>query len=199
MDLDPAALAPREAYRLMIACVVPRPIGWTSTLAADGTPNLAPFSYFGGVTSNPLTVMLSVGRRRDGRRKDTAANLLATGEAVVHIPHRPLAEAMVATSAEAEPHVDELALAGLTPLASTKVAPPRVAEAAVALETVVRHHMEVGHAPVDLFLLEVVHLHLDDEFLEDGRPDPARLRAVGRLGGSSYCDTAAPFDVPRPR
>ena len=105
---------------------------------------------------------------------------------------------MIATSADAEAHVDEFALAGLTPVPSERVAPPRVKEAAVAMEAVLRHHMEVGDGPVDMFLLEVVRLHLDDEVLVDGRPDPARLAAVGRLGGQSYCDTAQPFEIPRP-
>ncbi len=197
MQIDPASLSPRDAYHLMIACVIPRPIAWTSTVDAEGRPNLAPFSFFGGVTSNPMTVMVSVGRR-GGAEKDTGANLKATGEAVVHICTRPLAEEMVATSAEAAPGVSEFALAGLQPAPSTKVKPPRVEGAAVAMEARVAHHLEVGEAPVDLFLLEVVHLHLDPALLVDGRPDPALLRAVGRLGGAGYCDTAAPFEVRRP-
>ncbi len=197
MQIDPTTLSPRDAYRLMIACVIPRPIAWTSTVDADGRPNLAPFSFFGGVTSSPMTVMVSVGRR-GGVEKDTGANLKATGEAVVHICTRPLAESMVATSAEAAPDVSEFELAGLPALPSAKVKPPRVATAAIAMEARVAHHMTVGTAPVDLFLLEVVQLHVADEMLVDGLPDPARLQAVGRLGGAGYCDTAAPFEVRRP-
>ncbi|MDA1194922.1 MAG: flavin reductase family protein [Planctomycetota bacterium] len=197
MEVDPALLSARDSYRLMIACVIPRPIGWASTLAADGTPNLAPFSYFGGVAATPMTVMLSVGRR-NGVRKDTASNLLATREAVIHIPHHALGEAMVATSAEAAPEVDEFALAGLTPVPSTRVRPPRIREAAIAMEAVLTQHLEVGASPMDLFLLEIVHLHLDDAFVVDGLPDAGRLRALGRLGGAAYCDTAAPFEIPRP-
>ncbi len=197
MQIDPHALSAQESYQLMTACVLPRPIGWTSTLSVDGAANLAPFSYFGGVSSSPMTVMLSVGRRR-GEPKDTAANLLATREAVIHIPHRPLAEAMVATAAEADAQVDEFDLAGLTKAASVKVAPPRVQEAAIAMEAVLSEHLEVGRGPVDLFLLEIVHLHLDEAYLLDGRPDPAKLQAVGRLGGTFYCDTAMPFSVQRP-
>ncbi len=197
MQIDPGTLSAKDSYLLMTACVIPRPVGWASTLSADGVPNLAPFSYFGGVSSSPMTVMLSVGRRA-GRPKDTAANVLATKEAVLHIPTRAVAGAMVATSADAEPDVDEFALAGLTALPSDVVGPPRVAEAAIAMETVLRHHMEVGDGPVDMFLLEVVRLHLDDDVLVDGRPDPARLAAVGRLGGRSYCDTTSPFEIPQP-
>jgi len=197
MIVDPRTLGDKESYALMTACLIPRPIGWASTLSAEGVPNLAPFSYFGGVTSSPMTVMLSVGRRR-GARKDTAANLLATHEAVLHVPTRTLAAQMVATSADAPADVDEFQLAGLTPVPSDRVAPPRVAEAAIAMEAVLRHHLEVGSGPVDVFLLEIVRLHLADEVLVDGRPDPARLAAVGRLGGRSYCDTSQPFDLERP-
>jgi flavin reductase (DIM6/NTAB) family NADH-FMN oxidoreductase RutF len=197
MLIDPSMLTPKDAYLLMTACVIPRPIGWASTISSSGVVNLAPFSYFGGVSSSPMTVMLSVGRRR-GEPKDTAANLLATREAVLHIPTQRLAEAMVATSTEVDPDVDEFALAGLTPRASECVRPPRVAEAAIAMESVLRHHMEIGTGPVDMFLLEVVRLHLDDDVLVDGRPDPTRLAAVGRLGGAGYCDTTRPFEIKRP-
>lgn len=196
MEIDPKTLSPREAYHLLISLVVPRPIAWVSTLDAQGRANLAPFSFFGGVTSHPPTVMVSVGRRK-GEPKDTAANLLATREAVVHLPHRPLAEAMVRTSTEAAPEVDEFDLAGLAKAPAERVAPPRVADAAIALECTLEQHLEVGDGPNDVFLLEVVHIHLADEVAVDGKADPALLKAVGRLGGSLYCDTAEPFEITR--
>jgi len=197
MQLDPSTLSARDAYQLLIACLVPRPIGWASTVDDKGRRNLAPFSFFGGVTTDPMTVMLSVGRRH-GQRKDTARNLLAEREAVLHICHRPLAEAMVSTSKEVAHDVDEFELAGLTPVDSVEVRPARIAEAAIAMEAVVQEHLEVGNGPTDVFLLEIVHMHLADEFLVGGRPSPSRLGAVGRLGGSSYCDTSTPFVVARP-
>ena len=197
VEIEPAALAPRDAYQLLISVVIPRPIAWVSTMDPAGRVNLAPFSFFGGVTAAPPTVMVSIGRRK-GRRKDTSANLLATGEGVIHVVDRPLAREMVATSAEVGPEVDEMALVGLTPVPSRLVKPPRVAEAKVALEARVDRHLEVGDGPVDLFLLRVLLYHLDERCLVDGLPDPARLAAVGRLGGSGYCDTAEPFHVQRP-
>jgi len=197
MQIRSADLSPRDAYRLLIACVVPRPIAWVSTVDAEGRANLAPFSFFGGVTARPPTVVVSVGWTK-GRRKDTAANLLATGEAVVHLPPRPLAEKMVATSAEAAPGEDEFELAGLTKARSVDVRPPRVADAPLAMEARVAHHMPVGEGPTDLFLLEVVRFHLRDDVLRDGLPDPRLLDAVGRLGGSSYCTSTEVFDIPRP-
>lgn len=197
MQIDAADLAPRDAYHLLISCVIPRPIAWVSTLGPAGGANLAPFSFFGGVTSSPPTVMVSVGRRR-GERKDTARNLLATGEAVVHIAHRPLAGEMVATSAELPYGEDEFHASGLAKAASVDVSPPRIADAAIAMEARVVHHHEVGDGPVDLFLLEIVRFHLAEEFLSNGLPDAATLAAVGRLGGRRYCDTAGVFEIPRP-
>lgn len=198
MQIDPSTLDARGAYRLMIACLVPRPIAWTSTLALDGTPNLAPFSYFGGVCSAPPIVMVSVGRRRSGARKDTAANLLASGEAVIHIPDRQHAAQMVASSAEVGPEVDEFELTGLAKVAAERVKPWRVSAAPIALEAVLERHLEVGAGPVDVFLLRVVLFHIADGLLLDGLPDASRLAAVGRLGGDLYTDTSAPFRVARP-
>lgn len=197
MEIVASDVKGRDAYRLLISCLVPRPIAWVSTVDLGKRVNLAPFSFFGGVTTSPPIVMVSVGRRR-GERKDTSRNLLVSREAVVHIADRPLAEKMVATSAEVEHGVDEFELAGLTKAESVDVRPPRVAEAPIALETRLERHMEIGDGPNDVFLLEVVRYHLRDDVLVNGLPDPARLAAVGRLGGASYCDTSAPFDVPRP-
>ena len=197
MLVDPAQLPARDAYRWLIACLIPRPIAWVSTLSEAGVPNLAPFSFFGGLTSDPPLVMVSVGRRK-GARKDTAANLLAVREAVIHIPDRPHAAAMVATSAEVGAEVDEFDLARLTKAPALRVKPWRVAEAPIALEAVLERHLELGNGPVDVFFLRVVLFHVADHLLVDGLPDPARLAAVGRLGGEHYCDTAQPFRVPRP-
>lgn len=198
MQIDPATLGRRESYQWMIACLVPRPIAWITTQGADGTVNLAPFSYFGGVTSAPMTVMVSIGRRRDGSPKDTARNLLAQGEGVIHIPTQRDAATMVASSADLPPDVSEVDTLGLALVPSTCVAPPRLATATLALEARRVRHLEIGDGPVDLFLLELVQLHVDDAVLVDGLPDPARLAALGRLGGEAYCSTAAPFRIPRP-
>ena len=126
MEFVASDLSGRESYRLMIACLIPRPIAWVSTVDLGARTNLAPFSYFGGVTSAPPIVMVSVGRRR-GERKDTARNLLVSRECVIHICDRPLAEKMVATSADVEHDVDEFELAGLTKAPAVDVRAPRIA------------------------------------------------------------------------
>jgi flavin reductase (DIM6/NTAB) family NADH-FMN oxidoreductase RutF len=198
MQVTPSSLPGVDAYRLLIACVVPRPIAWVSTVDAEGRANLAPFSFFAGVTSSPPTVMISVGRSR-GRRKDTAANLLATREAVVHIAPRRLAREMVATSAELPHGDDEFDFAKLAREPSVDVRPPRVAGAPIAMECVLDRHLEVGDGPSDVLLLRIVRYHLRDDVLDaDGRPDPVRLDATGRLGGDNYCATTDVFAIPRP-
>jgi flavin reductase (DIM6/NTAB) family NADH-FMN oxidoreductase RutF len=143
--------------------------------------------------------MVSVGRRASGARKDTAANLLATREGVIHIADRIHAERMVLTSKEVAPEVDEFDLAALPKVASVRVKPWRVATAPVAMEAVLEQHFEVGRGPVDVFLLRIVLYHAADALLVDGLPDPSRLAAVGRLGGEHYTDTSQPFHLPRPR
>jgi len=194
MDVDPRTLSGQAAYELLTALFVPRPIAWMSTLDTEGRANLAPFSFCGAVSTHPPIVMVSIGRR-DGQPKDTAANLLATREGILHICHRPLAEAMVATSANPDAATDEFELAGLAKAPARKVAPMRVADAAIALEVQVERHLEIGAGPSDLFLLDVVHAHVRDDLLVDGAIDQAQLRAVGRLGARLYCDTSAPFEI----
>ena len=198
MQILPSSLSAPDAYRLLISCVVPRPIAWVSTLDADGRGNLAPFSFFAGVTSSPPTVMVSIGRTR-GRRKDTAANLLATREAVVHIPPRRLAAQMVQTSAEVPHEVDEFDLAMLPRTPSVDVRPPRIDGSPLAMECVLDRHLEMGDGPQDVFFLRVVRFHVADDVLDaSGRPDPVKLDATGRLGGESYCATTQVFAIPRP-
>ncbi len=196
MEVDPNDLDRRNAYYYMTASVVPRPIGWASTVSEAGVVNVAPFSFFNAVCADPPMVMLTNGRRR-GERKDTANNLLATKEAVIHIPTRPLAEAMVQTSAGLPPEESEMEFAKLTAAPSKRVKPPRIAEAAIAMETKLVQHLEIGNG-TDLFLLEVVYFHFDDAVLVDGLPDPTKLAAVGRLGGIRYCETTDVFEIAGP-
>ena len=181
----------RQRYQLMIASVIPRPIAWTSTIATDGTPNIAPFSFFGGVSSDPPTVMLSIGRRADGSCKDTAQNLIDSKEAVIHICPVSEGEAMVATSAPLGPAESEFEKVGLATVASSIVAPQRLARSAIAIEARAIDHREVGNGPVDLFLLEALCFHLRSDLIVDGLPDAKRLDALGRLGGNLYCSTAS--------
>lgn len=198
MIFDPAQLPARINYQLFVGTVVPRPIAWLSSYSEKGSRNLAPFSFFGAVTSAPLTLMVSIGRRK-GQRKDSAVNLVHHRQCVVHIPHEPLASMMVATSAEVEPDVDEFELAGVASVSADLVHAPRLPNAAVAFECRVLQQLEIGEGPNDVFFLEALRVHVADDLLgSDGLPDARRWAAIGRLGKNEYCTTSSVFAIDRP-
>jgi flavin reductase (DIM6/NTAB) family NADH-FMN oxidoreductase RutF len=198
VTLDPAGATPREVYDLMISAIVPRPIALTSTSDGAGGRNLAPFSYFMGVSSAPPVVAISLVRRRHGDKKDTLRNVETTGEFVVNVVTEAMAQAMNATAADAPFGEDEFALAGLTPLPGVLVSAPRVAESPVQMECRLDRVIEVGSQPAYLILGEVVLFHVREDVLEGGRIEPAALRPLARLGGSQYAGVRGVFSMPRP-
>lgn len=196
-SVDLAALSPRDAYALMISAIVPRPIALTSTTDGRGSHNLAPFSYFMGVSSAPPTLAISLVNRR-GVKKDTLRNIEATGDFVVNVVTEAMAEAMNLTAADAPYGQDEFELAGLTPLAGERVAAPRVAESPVQMECRLSRVVEVGQQPTYLVLGEIVRVHLQERVLTEGRVDPEKLRPLARLGDSDYGRVRQVFSLPRP-
>lgn len=180
---------PREGHRLahdpLNSIVAPRPIGWVSTQAVDGTLNLAPYSFFNLFAYRPPIVgFSSIGR------KDSVANAEASGEFVWNLASAHLAERMNATSAAVGPEVDEFALAGLTPEASLEVGPPRVAESLVSFEcrvSGVQELTDAAGAGVDAWLVlgEVVVVHVDESVLVDGVFDTLAADPLLRGGGPS--------------
>jgi flavin reductase (DIM6/NTAB) family NADH-FMN oxidoreductase RutF len=200
MIVDAAELPGRRAYRLLVDCVVPRPIAWVSTIDAAGRVNLAPFSFFQAVGAEPPSVIVSIGRHRDGDYKDTGVNLRASGEAVINVVTDDLAEAMNLTAGELPFGVDEMALAGLTPAPCRHVAPPRVAESPVSLECRLTQEVQIGDTENAYFIavLEVLAFHVRDDLYDDGRIDPRRLRPLGRLGGNAYAHPGEVFEMERP-
>lgn len=202
MEIDPNTLAPRDRHLLLTALVVPRPIGWISSLAADGTVNLAPYSFFNLVSSQPPTLIVSVGQR-DGRDKDTLANARATGELVVNVVSDDLTEAMNRSSIESGPEHDEFAFAGVRPAPSSAVRPPRVAQARAHLEARVVDIVPVldddGVARNHVVFARIVHVHVDDAlFTPPHRVDAAALAPVSRLAGMAYGRLGELFALPRP-
>ncbi len=187
MQIDPNDHNPQLIYQLMTSVIVPRPIAWVSTLSRDGVLNLAPFSFFNGITSKPPLLSIAVSRRR-GIRKDTAHNASSTGQFVVNVVTEPHLDKMVETSADHPPDVDEFASVGLTPIDSVVVKPPRVAEAPVQLECLTQQIVEISPGIVDLVIGEVVMFHLSDELPvdDDLRVSAAALRPIGRLGADEY-------------
>lgn len=212
MKVDPSTLSPDAAYYWQIASIVPRPIAWVSTLNDDGTANLAPFSFFTGVSSDPPTCLICASTHRVGSRgpsteaadsptlrekKDTWRNIERTGEFVVHVVTEALGPQMNFT-ARAHPYgVDELAAAGLTALASERVKPPRVAESPVAMECRLDRIVEVGRGPTAIIVGEILLWHVRDEVMVNGRIDMGRLDAIGRMSGSTYTRTRDRFDLVR--
>ena len=199
MELDPKAIGDAAAYKLLIGCVVPRPIAWVSTRDAAGVRNLAPFSFFMGVCGEPPTIAFSSGPR-DGGRKDTVRNVEASGEFVVNVVDDPHAEAMNMTSGEYAPDVDEFTVAGLAAAPGVRVAAPRVATAPIALECRLVQIVRIGHGPHSVVFGEIVYMHVRDGLYDaaTGRIDVAALHPVGRLAGHMYSRTHDVFEMKRP-
>ncbi len=180
MEADAEAHAD-SMYRTLTSLVVPRPIGWISTVGADGRDNLAPFSYFGAVSSRPPVVMFSAGRR-DGAPKDSARFALETGEFVANLVTRDVIGAMDATAAGVGE--SEFDAAGIERADARTVQPPRVAAAHACLECEVRDSLRIGTNTV--VLGDVKHVYVDEALLTEGKVDAAKVDAVGRLGGKFY-------------
>jgi flavin reductase (DIM6/NTAB) family NADH-FMN oxidoreductase RutF len=200
--LDPAQIAPRDIYKLMIGMIVPRPIAFVSTVDAAGIRNLAPFSYFTACSSNPPVVCFCASVRSGPRpHKDTLENIRATGEFVVNIVSEEIAEQMNLCSAEVPPEVDEFELSGLTPLESGLVKPPRVAESKVQMECRLRQILVVSEQPGggSLVLGDVLRFHIEEALLDGYKIDPGKLNAIGRMGGPIYTRTRDRFEMQRPR
>ncbi len=195
MMVDPSSLPERDSYRLMISAFVPRPIAFVSTRSLAGINNCAPFSYSMGVSSRPMVLAVSVGER-DGRPKDTARNILDTREFVVNMVTEAIAEKMNVASGDYAEHISEFEEAGLTPVASDAVRPPRIAESPVNFECRLIRAITVADNTV--FFGEVIRLHVDDAVLANGAVDVHKAKPIGRLGGPRYCRTQDVFELRRP-
>lgn len=178
-EIDPADLSDRKVYELLTMLVVPRPIAWVSTVAPDGTTNVAPHSYFNIVSNAPPVVHIT-----SAGEKDTLRNIRSTGEFVVNIVSRDLLEQMNLTAANFPAQEDEFGWAELARTPSSVVAPPRVARARAALECTLRQVLEIGNGR--MMFGDVVRIHTAPDLWTDDEIPPERLDAVGRLGGSAY-------------
>ena len=179
------------------ALVAPRPIGWISTLSADGVVNLAPYSYFNAISDQPKFVMFS-----SGGRKDSVVNAEATGEFVCSLATYELREKMNLTSAVVGPEVDEMDMAELRSAPSTLVKPPRVAESPAALECI--YHQTIALPGVNgkdgnyVVIGKVVGIHIADEYVADGMIDITKYRPIARLGYMDYSVVDNVFSMNRP-
>ncbi len=199
ISITPGNLPPREASRLMLSIVAPRPIAWVSSMGEDGSLNLAPFSFFTAVSANTPTVMIAVGARR-GKPKDTLRNVQETGEFVIHIVDETLAEAMNLTSGEWEYGMNEFELAGLETISSIEVKPPRVAAAPAAMEAKLAQIVPVEGTTSTLIFGRIVRYHLRADLLRpNGVVDASLLRPITRLGGEEYATIGRVFEMSRPQ
>ena len=198
MQFNPETIDSTLTYKLLSGTIVPRPIGWISTVSPNGVNNLAPYSFFNAVSGNPPHVLFCSGKRSGGH-KDSAGNALATGEFVVNLVSESTAEAMNITATELPADVNEFAYAGLTALPSVVVAAPRVGESLVNFECKVVHSYEIEGDGSVIVVGRVVMMHIADEILDDRhRIDYGIYKPVGRLAGSSYCRVNDLFDLERP-
>lgn len=198
MYYDPRLRNHNLPHDPFLALVVPRPIGWISTLDTLGNVNLAPYSFFNAVSGRPPFVMFGSSTRKDSQR-----NAEATGEFVVNLATYDLREEVNATSIVVAPGVDEAALAGLEMIASVAVKPPRVKRSPVALECLYRTSVPLTSGdgvvhPATIIVGEVIGVHIDDSVIVDGRVDPLRLRPLSRLGYLDYGVIGTVFSMPRP-
>lgn len=185
MRVDPKDLAAEACYKLMTGVVVPRPIAWVTTVNASGIVNLAPFSHFTFVSPKPPMVAISIGRK-GSVYKDTARNILASEEFVVHIPHAGQVEAVHASAIEFPSETSEVEVLKLATQPSDKVRPPRLVDARLTLECKMRHCIEMGDVGSRLIIGEVVLLHIDDTVMRDGKVETRLVDPLCRLAGPHY-------------
>ena len=185
MHIDPAELAAEQAYRLITGLVVPRPIAWVTSLSATGVVNLAPFSAFTFVSPKPVMLAINVGRK-GATYKDTAHNILANEEYVIHIADTPLMNAVHESSVEHPPEVSEVEVLGLETLPSTRIKVPRLKAAPVAMECRFRQCLEFGETRSRLIVGEVVAFHLREGLLTNGKVETEVLDPIARIAGPRY-------------
>ena len=201
MEINPKEISPKDAYKLLTGSVVPRPIGWISTISSDGINNLAPYSFSNALSGDPPTVFFC-GGRPEGNNKDTVQNAVDTGEFVYNIVSYELAAQMNISATTLPADVDEFAEARLTPAPSKLVKAPRVLEAPVNFECKVidTYELKGGVGPGSLMVIgQVVYMHFKDEvLLPNYKIDPVALDPVGRLSGPSYSKVRDLFHIERP-
>lgn len=200
MQFESNKTDPSVLYKLLTGIIIPRPIGWISTIDSNGINNLAPFSYFNMVSSDPPCVMFST-RRDNNKNKDTLNNVLQNGQFVVNLVTLEVVEQMNATSEAVDATVDEFELASLTPIDSVSIQPKRVKESPIHLECEMIHHYfidnnEGGGACIVIGKIKTI--HIDDSILmENNRINLDVYKPVARLAGSNYSTLGELFSIKR--
>lgn len=203
MEINPSTLPYQSVYKILTGSVLPRPIGWISTIDMSNRPNLAPFSFFNVVCANPPTVLFCpLIRGTDGKTKDTLNNVRATREFVVNIVTEETLPAMNASSIEGPPGFNEFEFAGLSLTPSKVVQPPRVKESPIHFECRVREIIEINNEPGggSIVIGTIVHMHVEQRVMLG--PDKINLRElkpIGRLMGGGFCRVSDLIELERPK
>jgi len=191
---------PSVLYKLLTGTIIPRPIGWISTVDSKGVNNLAPFSYFNMVSHNPPCVMFSTARDNN-KNKDTLNNVLQNGQFVVNLVTLEVVEQMNATAEAVPSDVDEFELTNLTPIDSVTIQPKRVKESPIHFECEMIHHYfmdnnEGGGACIVIGKIKLI--HIDNSILmENYRINLDVFKPVARLAGSNYSTLGELFSIKR--
>jgi flavin reductase (DIM6/NTAB) family NADH-FMN oxidoreductase RutF len=202
MKIETANLEWQELHDLLGSVIAPLPVAFISTIGQDGAHNAAPFSFIAPVCSKPPIVCVSFGLRQ-GEKKDTLRNIEFSHDFVVNVVDENLIRQAIQASANYPSGIDEIKEVGLSAVSSEKVKSPRIAESRVSLECRLVQKVELleerpeGRGLRAIVFGEVVLVHVEDEVWVQGKIDPSRLRAVGRLGQNIYCRTGDVLEVGR--
>lgn len=204
MQIDFCNFSASERYHVMTQTIIPRPIAWALTDSENDSLNLAPFSYFTAVSSEPALLMLSVGKKSDGSDKDTLRNVLSNGKMVIHIASVEQAELVTQTAKTLAHGESELSDAGLETCAFEGFSLPRLNSCDIAFGCELYETKQLGDAAQTLIFVEVKQLYIADQVVsqsESGRLSIAaeKIAPLARLGGGEYAPIAAPFTLQRPK
>lgn len=202
IQIEPESSSVQKIYKLLIGGVVPRPIAFLSTISNSGVGNLAPFSFFNAVSSNPPCIVISISSKSSGGKKDSLINIEQNGQFVVNSANKWLIEPLVHSAAEYPYGVDEMEKIGLTPQSSIRVKPSRVKESAFQMECEVYKTVEIGDGSPGsstLVIGRVLLFHILESAYKDERVLIDELMPVGRLGGINYGLVGEQFSIPIPK
>lgn len=202
MNIDVTTLAPTQIYHLMTQTVIPRPIAWVLTDSGQQSLNLAPFSYFTAISSQPPLLMILVGKKSTGVVKDTTRNALETGKLVIHIADVDLAQQVTASSAPLAHGESEIALTGVGLTEFEGFELPRVASCPVAFGCALYEVKEIGDTPQSLIFAQIEQIYIRQEVIDERtdrlKVDALKVNPLSRLGGSEYATLERTFSIKRP-
>ncbi|MGX4687189.1 flavin reductase family protein [Vagococcus sp. JNUCC 83] len=200
LSLNPRDMSERDNYKFLIGSIIPRPVAVVTSLSEDGTLNIAPFSYFNIVTSNPPIISLAI-QRKNGEMKDTSRTILDTKEAVIHIAEESYIDDINQTAANLPKNESELLRTSFTLDPARVVAVPMLSELQIKMETTLYQHIEIKdgpHVTADLLLLSVTQYHINEGLYNDGRIDADGLNPMSRLAGNDYATIGKRVTIERP-